>query len=181
MLNIKEFLIIESFEIGNKPNRMTPVEYKKLLLQYLKPKYKDKAEVALENILNNYEDLKIFKSSVNNVMYIIFYGKEKDEKYYTIHFNDIDKIDNFKNTGTLGSNSIKLFSYVFNIIYYYGLEKGHNIILNSDPTEDRSNFYKRISENIIKKQQLDYSVVKNKNNVLLKNNNVYIPFTERFL
>ena len=181
MLNFKDFMITESFDIGSKPIRMTPTGYRELLFSYLEPKYKNNAQNVLDNIINNYEDLKVFKHITNNVTYIIFYGKEKDEKYYTIHFNDITKIDNFKNTGVLGTLSLNLFSYVFNIVYYYGLLHGHNVILRSDPSEDRSTFYKRISENLISKYNLDYNVILGKNYIVLKNSTEYKPFTERFL
>lgn len=179
ILSFKDFVICESFEIKNKPSRMTPTGYKKLFMTYLKPKYADKAESVLEAILDNYVNLIFFSTTVNNVQYIVLYGKEKGESNYTVHFNDINNIDNFKNTGVLKYSSHELFTYLFNIIYYYGLLKGHDIELYSEKENIRNKFYKKIAENIFKKYNCNYEVIEKHSSVVLKNKTETKTFLER--
>lgn len=180
MLSFKEYsLLVESFDLLDKPTKLSPLRALALLEEYLKQKHADYSNLA-KHMIKSYEKLFLFEYSENNEKYIIFFGKPNNEKYYEIHFNDIKHVDVFQNLGKLNSSQ-KLLSYIFSIIYYYGLKNSVDIVIASDEKNNRSKFYGIIADKIIKKYDLHYSTKILRNSLLI----TYEPdksllFTERF-
>lgn len=181
MLNYNNFILVESFDISqNKPERLTPTKAKELLKEYLDNKYNNSNNIV-DEIFSSYDKLYLFKYNEDNENYIVFFGKEKNSKYFEIHFNNIKHVDNFLNINVLKSSQ-KLLSFLFSIIYYYGLKKSEDIIIVSDKDNDRSKLYKKIAEKLIKKYKLNYNVLEGTNSIILKYlTNSKILFTERFI
>ena len=126
MIKYNEFLLLESFDISSsKPIRLTPTYAKNLMLKYLGTKYTNPNDV-ITKIFDSYQDFKMFEYDEENEKYIVFFGKAKGSKYYEIQFNNIKYVDNFLNIGVLKSSQ-KLLSFLFSIIYYYGLRNSLNI------------------------------------------------------
>jgi hypothetical protein len=184
-MSIGEYLLLESFEVGSKePQKLTPSAVKDMLKVYLYPKYGDRYHDVMTNMLSDYDGAYWFKETIGESTYFVVFGKPKGSKYFEVHFSDIDKIDTFDNTGGKESQSLKVFSYVFKVLYWYGLVKGKDVKLQSLPSEDRSSFYKKIFDKVVKDYKLDYSVKIEGHSLLCINNKTIrettLMFTERF-
>lgn len=170
MLSFDEYLILESFDIKEKPKALIPQQYRKVIIDYLTPKYHNQSEVVMENMLRYFGGSPwVFKETIGNSSYMFLYGLTKDRPYYEIHFNDLDNIDDFSNLRKNQKDSLKVFSYAFNILYHYGMKQGHNIVLESHPDNNRTVFYAKIANKIIKDNNLKYEVMQKDNLLMLKN------------
>ena len=178
MKSFKDIFIVESFDLIDKPNKLSPAKGKELLVGYLSQKYSD-PEKLYDYLVNSFEKLILFKYTEGSEEYIVFFGNKVGEKYFEIHFNNIKHIDNFLDLGVL-KTSQNLLSFLFSIIYHYGLCYGRDIEILSDEKNNRTNLYIKIIEKIIKKYNLNYSYETNTNYLYIKHK-PRLLFTEQFI
>lgn len=171
-MQIKEFILAESFEVGTTPpQKLTVSKVKDMLKEYLYPKYQDNYEKVMLNMISSFEnDTNWFKYSDDAEEYFVVFGRLKGSKLYEAHFANLKHIDEFNNIGGNESQALKVFSFVFKIIYWYGLVRGKDVKLESAPSENRSSFYKKIFDKIVRDTSLNYSAKVDGSSVVLLNN-----------
>ena len=174
MIQFEDYLLLESFEIGQKPLRHSKSEMKNILIRYLSQKYKD-AEAVANNILNEYRDYFIFDFESSGNLYIGFMLKSNQSKYYEVHFNRFDKVDDFSNLND-GGVPFPILSMVFNYVYWYLIDKNKPFMLShSDPKRVR--LYKSLLDKIIEKHhsELNHIQMTRKGNDIFVEDYKYIP------
>lgn len=159
-----EFFIIESFDIQSKPLIMSIPAQKEYFKKYLSQKYEDKyLDDMINAFYNEYSKVKVFKISMSKE-YIVFALTKNG--ITEIHFNDFTKVNVHELTGD-ENVPLSVFSKVFNLIYWFCMKDGADIVLRHSD-EDRVKFYAKISRKIIEKHGLKYSIEISLDKVLLQ-------------
>lgn len=165
-----ENYLLESFAIGSKPIRVAKYNRVNILTEHFEPTLKDISRSTAENMIASYEELDLF---IYNG-YIIFFLKERELKYHEIHFNIKGKSQEFANINN-STAPMSLLTHIFNVVYWYGLDKGCNIKIDFG---DRLSIYSKIIKRLLVNHS-KYEYIQNDYSILL--NYKHTSFTERFI
>lgn len=175
ILSFKDFNLLESFDIKDKPLKMSIPNQEEYVIKYLAQKY-DNAIDVFNSMKKHYNKITVFKINKSKE-YIIFLMQNNDT--IGVHFNNFHNIDNSSNLG--GEKlSVELFSDIFNIVYYYGLFNDFKTVITHDDS-NRLKLYLKIVQKVLNKYKPEFKVIIKNNNLVIYKENKLKPFTERFL
>lgn len=178
MITFAEYRLVESFDIGTKPIRSSKEGMRDILIKYLYPKYKETASVVADNILNNYRESLIFDIAVMGNDYILMLMRN-NEDYCEMHFNRMDKIDDFSDLNDM-RNPIRVFAELFRYAYWFVISKNKKLQLVAGDIE-RLGFYNRLLMSLSKKGLIEKDKIKtNELTILIESINQFDLFVEKF-
>lgn len=99
--------------------------------------------------------------------YLIIYGKFKHNFKYEVHFWDIKTGEKLSDIIT-GLTFNKVFSDIFNVIYFEHILGGKGELVIESPSKSRADYYNKIIQYIIKKHKIDWECVVNGTKIIIE-------------
>lgn len=155
MITYAEFSLLESFDVGTKPLKMSKPNMRLYLTAYMGQNTPPELlEQKVQNMYNSYDNIEIFKLTSGVEDYIVFLLRNFNKT--EVHFNNFKYVD-FYNKTNKEKFPLNLLGEVFNIVYWFSLENQEIVTIEHDDKK-RLDLYKSICNKILDKHKLKYRI-----------------------